>query len=194
MVAYYKMVKEREEIIEITFMQLGLRKRKSIFEHLLLENAFENNLLSDISEVDYINGHNGETELQEIQNNDVFVDDIYLYFYMSDKDIIKINGIVQCTTGDRGSAKDILERVYNAIKQTLTKDYPEIYTHANIIDTVSLTTNKNKGIIRETIKSIEEEDDTALENWKKNFHKRRARCYCYCKNRCFPNSNFCFRK
>ena len=68
------MDKERKEIIELTFKQLGLRNRKNLVEHLLLENAFESNLLSDISSVDYTKGHLGQTDLQELQDNSIFCD------------------------------------------------------------------------------------------------------------------------
>ena len=167
------MDKERKEIIELTFKQLGLRNRKNLVEHLLLENAFESNLLSDISSVDYTKGHLGQTDLQELQDNSIFCDDIYIYSYLSKEDTIKVNGKVQCTTGARGSGKDIIERVYNAIKQTITKNFPDVYTHANIIDTISLEVNKKGGIVRETINSLEIEQNT-LDRWKEYNSKDEA--------------------
>ena len=42
-----------------TFRSMGLRCNKSVATHLLLENAYESNLLSDISKVDYLAGNLG---------------------------------------------------------------------------------------------------------------------------------------
>ena len=53
------------ETISATFTQLGLRSSKSVATHILLENAYESNLVLDISNVDYLADNNGPTSLQK---------------------------------------------------------------------------------------------------------------------------------
>ena len=103
------MESQRKEILEITFKQLGLRTYKNLAAHLLLENAYESNLIADISKVDYTKGHLGQTDLQELKDVPLFCDDLYIYTYLSKEDTIKVNGKIQFTTGDRGSGKDIIQ-------------------------------------------------------------------------------------
>ena len=55
-------VKQLQKIMEqisATFLQMGLRSSKSVATHILLENAYESNLVPDISNVDYLAGNNG---------------------------------------------------------------------------------------------------------------------------------------
>ena len=66
---------DRKDCIETTFKEMGIRAEKSIAEHILKENVYGSNLISDISSVDYTRGHLGETHLREIQGFPIFVDD-----------------------------------------------------------------------------------------------------------------------
>ena len=63
---------EREKI-ERTFGSMGLRSEKSIAQHILLENAYGNNLVPDISKVDYLADNKGGTHLQPLADLQVFV-------------------------------------------------------------------------------------------------------------------------
>ena len=144
----------RKNNIETTFKEMGIRASKSIAEHLLKENAYQNNLLPDISTVDYTKDHAGRTNLQEIPGFGIFVDDMYIYGYLRKQDIVynRIGGIL-CTTGAGGSASYILEQIRTAVNCTLGKDMPT-KTHTNIMHTIPLQ-NKEKCIIHTTILKIE---------------------------------------
>ncbi|MEW8688734.1 MAG: hypothetical protein AB2556_23200, partial [Candidatus Thiodiazotropha sp.] len=61
---------------------MGLWTEKSLATHLLLENAYESNLLPDISRGDCLAGHKEQTHLQPLEGLPVFVDDIYVYGYL----------------------------------------------------------------------------------------------------------------
>ena len=101
---------KRKETIETTFKDMGLRANKSLAEHILTENAYENNLLPDISKVDYTRGNSGPTELKPLEGFGVFVDDVYIFGYLKKEDIVfNRYGVVQCTTGTTGSATYILD-------------------------------------------------------------------------------------
>ena len=52
-----------KESLVSTFKEIVLRPEKRLSYHLLLENTYENNLLSDISNVDYTKGNLGPTDL-----------------------------------------------------------------------------------------------------------------------------------
>ena len=66
------------EQISATFTQLGLRSSKAVAAHILLENAYESNLVPDISNVDYLADNNGPTSLQKLEGLSTFKV-IYLY-------------------------------------------------------------------------------------------------------------------
>ena len=73
------------ETISATFTQLGLRSSKSVATHILLENAYESNLIPDISNVDYLADNNGPTSLQKLEGLPTFVDDLYVFGYLDDR-------------------------------------------------------------------------------------------------------------
>ena len=49
--------------IQTTSDDRGLRAKKGLAEHLFVKNAYEKNLLSDISKVDYLGGNRGRTHI-----------------------------------------------------------------------------------------------------------------------------------
>ena len=49
--------------VPATFQAMGLQSERAVSTHLLLENAYESNLVSDISKVDYMAGNLGCTHL-----------------------------------------------------------------------------------------------------------------------------------
>ena len=144
----------RNECIETTFKQMGIRASKGVAEHILKDNAYEDNLISDISTVDYTKGNKGKTHLQEIPGFGIFVDDLYVYGYLRKEDIVynRVGGI-QCSTGANGSASYIIEQIRAIVKYTLGRDNPSSL-HTSIMHTIALD-KKSKGTILETIDKIE---------------------------------------
>jgi len=133
----------------------------------LVENAYENNLLSDISRVDYLAKHRGRTHLRPLDGLPVFVDDIYVFGYLRKEDIVETKGQLLCTTGDTGSAKNILSRVVLAAKTAMgeTDDGACRRIPTNLLHTIAL--HKEAGsTIRATVARIEENTDcTAKTKW-----------------------------
>ena len=58
-------------------------QKKAVAVHLLLENSYESNLVSDIAKVDYLAGTLGRTNLRPLAGLQPFVDDIYVFDYLS---------------------------------------------------------------------------------------------------------------
>ena len=85
-----------------TFEDMGLRCEKNVATHLLLENAYESNLLSDISKVDYLAGNLGRTNLRPLEGLPAFVDDIFVYGYLSREECVFRKGKLSCTSGEQG--------------------------------------------------------------------------------------------
>ena len=154
----------RNECIETTFKQMGIRASKGVAEHILKDNAYEDNLISDISTVDYTKGNKGKTHLQEIPGFGIFVDDLYVYGYLRKEDIVynRVGGI-QCTTGANGSASYIIEQIRAIVKYTLGRDNPSSL-HTSIMHTIALD-KKSKGTILETIDKIEK-NTNVIDEWK----------------------------
>ena len=50
-----------QNLIQNTFADMGRRTKKVIAEHFLAENAYENNLLSDVLKIDYLAGNRVRT-------------------------------------------------------------------------------------------------------------------------------------
>ena len=155
---------DRKDCIETTFKEMGIRAEKSIAEHILKENVYGSNLISDISSVDYTKGHLGETHLREIQGFPIFVDDLYAYGYLRKEDIVynRCGGIC-CTTGENGAASYILEQIRAIVKYTIGSDSPS-KMHIHFMNTISLG-KKCVGTIEKTIQSIEKNSDVRRK-WK----------------------------
>ena len=144
---------EAMEIIEVTYKQMGKISLKSIAEHILKENINEENLISDISNVDYIKNHQGKTHLQEIEGFGLFVDDLYIYGYLRKEDIVFTpKGGVSCTEGGSGSASCVVEMLRSIVKQTIAKN--SNLPHINIMHTVEFKDIGNSSILK-TIAEIE---------------------------------------
>ena len=144
---------EATEIIEATFKEMGKRSLKTIAEHILKENINEDNLISDISNVDYTKNHQGKTHLQEIEGFGLFVDDLYIYGYLRKEDIIFTpKGGVSCTEGGNGSASCVVEMLRSIVKQTIGKN--SNLPHINIMHTVEIKDIGNSSILK-TIAEIE---------------------------------------
>ena len=110
--------------IQATFAAMGLRAKKSLVHHLLVENAYDKNLLSDISNVDYLQEDQGRTTLQPLPRLLVFVNDINIFGYLRPEDVVKERGTLSCTLGECGSAKTIVAKVLPVVRET-TKNKPD---------------------------------------------------------------------
>ena len=100
--------KESLHNVVSTFKEIGLRSEKRLSYHLLLENTYENNLLSDISNVDYTKGNLGPTDLEPLEGLEMFIDDIYVYGYLSRSSLVDKAGKVLLSTGENGHAKRVV--------------------------------------------------------------------------------------
>ncbi|MEW8689132.1 MAG: hypothetical protein AB2556_25200, partial [Candidatus Thiodiazotropha sp.] len=133
---------------------MGLWTEKSLATHLLLENAYESNLLPDISRVDYLAGHKERTHLQPLEGLPVFVDDIYVYGYLRKED---------CkgrTTGENSSVKRVVARVAWAAHETSG----EKYMQTSIVHTLAI--REGGGAILSTIARIDSDtDEKAKKAW-----------------------------
>ena len=108
----YAMARERSTA---TLSSMGLRAEASLAKHLLLENCWENNLLPDISKVDYLEGHQGRTNLQILDGLPLFVDDIYARRYLDQTETVRIGGKVSCEP----VSKQIVARISMAAHEVL---------------------------------------------------------------------------
>ena len=97
-----------------TLSSMGFRAEASLSKHLL-ENCWENNLLPDISKVDYLEGHQGRTNLQPLDGLPLFVGDIYAFGYLDRTEIICICSKVSCKT----VSKQFLARISMAVQEVL---------------------------------------------------------------------------
>jgi hypothetical protein len=143
----------------ITYKSMGIRTEKATAMHLLLENAYESNLIADISTVDYAKDNLGTTDLQPLEGLPPFVDDIYIFGYLRETDIVQTKKNISLSTGDSGNAKVVVHHIQSCVLQTLGK------RHVSIINTVR---TKFKGKIYTTISRIEKETNhKVLDSWKK---------------------------
>ena len=133
---------------------MGIRAERGLAEHILKENVHNSNLISDISLVDYTKNHLGETHLQEKDGFPIFVDDLYVFGYLRQTDIVyNRKGGICCTTGPNGAATYIIEQVRAIVKYTIGKDNAS-NLHTNFMHTIALGRN-NGGVIESTIRKIE---------------------------------------
>ncbi|MEW8688308.1 MAG: hypothetical protein AB2556_21055 [Candidatus Thiodiazotropha sp.] len=138
--------------VQATFQSMGLRSEKAVATHLLLENAHESNLLSDISRVDYLAGSRGRTHLPLLPGLPTFVDDVYVYGYLRRENCVFHRGRLSCTTGEDSSAKDIVARISTAVRESMGAGRGYIQT--SIVHTLAVQENCSSAI-RETVARIE---------------------------------------
>ena len=149
---------EEKETIETTFKAMGRRSALKIAEHILKENIHEDNLISDISNVDYTKGHQGKTHPQEIEGFGLFVDDLYIYGYLGREDIAyNPKGGISCTQGANGSACCIVELLRSLVRRTIGKN--SNLPHINIMHTVEIANQQNSSILK-TVAGIEKKTQT----------------------------------
>ena len=136
-----------------TFRDMGLRCEKSVATHLLLENAYESNLLSDISKVDYLAGNLSRTNLRPLEGLPAFVDDIFVFGYLSREECVFQKGKLSCTSGENGAAKLVVASIANALERALGK---RGYMPTALVHTVAVG-NTRSSTIRATIAKIEKD-------------------------------------
>ena len=95
-----------------TLESMGLRSKKAVAILILQENVYESNLVPDITNVDYLAGHQGRTNLQPLAGLQVFVDDVYVYGPLQEKDLVRVPGRrTSCTTGEEGASKRVVAQI-----------------------------------------------------------------------------------
>ena len=169
------MAMERERITA-TPSSMGLRAEASLAKHLLQENCWENNLVPDISKVDYLEGHQGRTNLQPLEGLPLFVDDYYVFGFLDRAETVCIRGKkVSCEI----VAKQMVARILMAEQEALGGSRK----NTKISNTVLASAKGSK--IQETIAKIESEtrqraSDTgqrARKQWKKLFPEKEVYAY-----------------
>ena len=169
-------VLNKKDCIETTFKDMQIRSEKRIAEHILIENVYDNNLICDISNVDYTKNNKGKTNLKSIEGNNVFVDDLFVYGYLSKDDVVfNKNGKISCTTGKDGAAVFIIEQVRSIVNYTIAKNcvFP---THINFMTTIKIKNNeddKREKITLKTVKDIEKHINVK-EYWETANNKKEA--------------------
>ena len=98
-----------------TLASMGLRAEASLAKHILLENCLGNNLLPDISKVDYLGGRQGRTNLQPLDGLSLFVDNIYICGCLDQTEVVRTRGKVSCEP----VAEQIVARISMAAQQVL---------------------------------------------------------------------------
>ena len=95
-----------------TLESMGLRSERAVAKHILEENVWESNLVPDIAGVDYLEGHQGQTNLQPLEELPPFVDDYYVYGPLSASEVVRVCGRRQtCTTGEEGLAWRVVSKL-----------------------------------------------------------------------------------
>ena len=137
----YAMARER---YTATLSSMGFRAEASLAKHLLLENCWENSLLPDISKVDYLEGHQGRTNLQPLDGLPLFVDRT---------EVVGVRGKVSCEP----VSKQIVARISMAAQEVLGGPRK----NTRISSTVLASSKGSK--IMETIAKIESDPGSGQE-------------------------------
>ena len=165
--------KESLHNIVSTFKEIGLRSEKRLSYYLLLENTYENNLLSDISNVDYTKGNLGPTDLEPLEGLEMFIDDIFVYGYLSRSSLVDKAGKALLSTGENGHAK----RVVGAIQMCIGASFGtgEAFIPVQIIQTIRTNTF---GIVEKTIEAIERKSNNeCIDQWRYITNEAPTACF-----------------
>ena len=149
-----------------TLREMGLRTEKSIALHLLQENTYESNLVSDIANAPYLRGNAGRTHLAPIPGFRPFCDDIYLYCRLLERDTVRVGNRVSCTTGEHGSAARIVSQI-SLFVQEVWPPGEHKHIHVSIANTVAVGSGTR---IPQTIQGIEERDEGRLASTWQSIH------------------------
>ena len=106
----------KRDRISPTLSSMGLRAEASLAKHLLQENCWKNNLVADISKVDYLEGHQGRTNLHLLEGLSLFADDYYVYGVLDQAETVHVRGRkVSCEP----AAKQIVARISLVVQKVL---------------------------------------------------------------------------
>ena len=100
---------------------MGLQNEKAVAAHLLLENVYESNLVSDIAKLDYLAGNLGRTNRCPLDALLPFVDNLYVFGYLSREECDFQNGRLSSTSREKGSAKLVVANIAIALETALGK-------------------------------------------------------------------------
>ena len=137
-----------------TFRSMGLRCEKSVATHLLLENAYESNLSSDISKVEYLAGNLGRTNLCPLDGLPAFVEDIFVFGYLSREECVFQKGKLSLHV----FAKCLVGYGYGIYSIDYTQDF------SGVLDRKALVDNLGFRKARDFCTAIDEKEPTILEN------------------------------
>ena len=143
---------------ELTSM--GVRAEKSVLQHLLQENIYDSNLISDISKVNFTKNSNGMCSLQPMDDLPTFIDDLFVFGYLDENEICKTGNKVDFRKG-----KDQPSSIICNIIQSKTMDIWKTYCPQKIIACVGW---RAAGEISKTVDMIETRSgNRVLQAWKK---------------------------
>ena len=156
--------------VQATYQSMGLRSEKAVSAHLLLENAHESNLVSDISKVDYLAGNLGARTCAPLPGLPTFVDDVYVFGYLRREDYVVHGGRLSCTTEEDSSAKNTVARISIAVRESMgmaPDGTTRGHIQTNIVHTLATRDNAEGGAIRATVSRIEfDTDKKAQAKWR----------------------------
>ena len=143
---------ERKEEFGISRGGGKLLSVDNIAYNTLFENTFHSNLVPDISKVDYLEGNRGRTDLQPLEGQEPFVDDLYIFGYCRKEEMDCSGNRVWYKKSTNAAAK-----VVGSIAGVLAKS---IYADKKYHVSIQNTTRKGaRGTICNTIRKIEEATD-----------------------------------
>ena len=155
--------------LSATLSMIGLRAEASLAKHLLQENRWENNLVPDIFKVNYLEGHQGRTNLQPLEGLPLFVDDYYVFGFLDQAETVCIHGKkVPCEI----VAKQIVARISMAVQEALGGPRK----NTKISNTVLASAEGSKILV--TIAKIESDTgQRARKQWKKLLSEKEVYAY-----------------
>ena len=71
---------------------MGLQVEASLAKHFLHENCWESNLVANISNVDYLEGHQRRTNLGPLDGLPLFIDNFYVFGLLDHTEIVHVRG------------------------------------------------------------------------------------------------------
>ena len=146
------------EARQATLCEMGLRTVKAIALHILQENTYESNLVSDIANAPYLRGNTGRTHLAPLPGLPPLVDDNYVYGRLEEKDTVRVGGRISCTTGPNGAAARTVSQI-SLFARAVWPPEEHKWIHVSIANTVATNSGTR---IPQTIEGIEAEDEGRL--------------------------------
>jgi hypothetical protein len=156
-------IQEEIKKIEMTFKSLGKRGAGDIPLHILRENLYDSNLICDVSKNNIFENHGGKTNLKNIENKDIFVDDLYIYFPFRKSEYVQIGGATRLKTENVATYASIIRNITTTAMNLTT------YTQAKVLWSVLFVNAKSK--IISTISQLHETNDSIPQYIKKTNEK-----------------------